>query len=275
MKKLVWLALVVSIGCGGEPGDTDGGQDASSRDAGIDAPSDAGADLDSGIEDAGVDAPSDAGTDAATDAESDAGTDAGTDAGFDAATCPTPLLIGGTDITAQGWNTVMQAPATLTYGADHVQLQTTTTSGGSTSGQLLLVRPDALMPGMPFRLEVVMQVEAVSPHNALDSGAAILGSFTPPFGNATDRSQMIYLDPAAVGWSDDTASHARSITDGAYHTYVLAVDAAGTATLTIDGTAALTRSGYTTTGTIAIGDQTNDPNVDATTRIRSVTLLCP
>lgn len=264
MSKLPWFFLfttsigagLIGAGCGGGPASVDGGADAPSLDAGPDA---------------GADAPS---LDAGTDAPLDAPTDAGTDAPSDAPTCSDMVLLaGGTDVEAQGWSVIMQAPATLTYGADHVRIETTTTGG--TGGQLLLVRAGALTPGAPFRLEVVMQVEAVSAHNLLDAAAAILGSFTPPFGAGADRGQMIYLEAARLGWADDTGTFSAAITDGAFHTYVLAVDESGAATVSIDGTPALTRSGFVTNGTIAIGDQTNDPDVDATMRIRSVSLLCP
>ncbi|MFP2905288.1 hypothetical protein ACLESD_09570 [Pyxidicoccus sp. 3LFB2] len=186
-----------------------------------------------------------------------------------------PLLVGGTDITAQGWTAVTLGSNTLTYGADHVRLATSTISGGRTSGQLLITRANAFDATKPFNLRVTMQVESVNTHNALDSGAAILGSFTPPAGNATDRSQMLYLDSAAIGWADDTQSAAFPVTDGAYHVYELAVDAAKVATVSIDGVAKLTRNNFTTTGTIAIGDQTNDANVDGAVRIKSVERLCP
>lgn len=186
-----------------------------------------------------------------------------------------PLLVGGDNITAQGWTVVAQAPNTLTYGADYVRLATSTNGGASTGGQLLITRANALDGTKPFKLQVTMQVESVNPHNQLDSGAAILGSFTSPFGNGTDRSQMIYLDSAAIGWADDTQSAAFSVLDGAYHVYELAVDAAKVATVSIDGVAKLTRNNFTTNGAIAIGDQTNDPNVDGAVRIKSVELLCP
>ncbi|RKH06699.1 hypothetical protein D7V97_22260 [Corallococcus sp. CA053C] len=186
-----------------------------------------------------------------------------------------PLLVGGTDIAAQGWATVTQAPNTLTYGADHVRLATSTNTGARTSGQLLITRANAFDATKPFKLQVTMQVESANTHNSLDSGAALLGSFTSPFGNATDRSQMIYLDSAAVGWADDTQSAAFPVTDGAYHVYELAVDAAKVATVSIDGVAKLTRNNFTVTGTIAIGDQTNDPKVDGVVRIKSVERLCP
>ncbi|PTL75223.1 hypothetical protein [Vitiosangium sp. GDMCC 1.1324] len=186
-----------------------------------------------------------------------------------------PLLVGGDDITAQGWTTVAQAPNTLTYGADYVRLETSTNGGARTSGQLLITRANALDGTKPFKLRVTMQVESVNPHNQLDSGAAILGSFTPSAGNGTDRSEMIYLDSAKIGWADDTQSAAFSVTDGAYHVYELAVDAAKVATVSVDGVAKLTRNNFTTNGNIAIGDQTNDPNVDGAVRIKSVERLCP
>lgn len=183
-----------------------------------------------------------------------------------------PLLVGGDDITAQGWTTFALAPSTLTYGADYVHLATSTNGSG---GQLLIARTNALDGTKPFTLRVTMQVESVNKHNYLDSGAAILGSFTPSAGNTTDRSEMIYLDSAAIGWADDKQSAAFSVTDGAYHVYELAVDAAKVATVSVDGVAKLTRNNFTTNGTIAIGDQTNDPNVDGAVRIKSVERLCP
>lgn len=187
-----------------------------------------------------------------------------------------PLLAGGDDITAQGWTTVAQTPSTLTYGADYVRLETSTNGGGSTSGQLLITRASSFDGTKPFRIRVTMQVESVNTHNSFDSGAAIMGSFTSsPFGNGTDRSQMIYLDSAAIGWADDTQSAAFAVTDGAYHVYELAVDAAKVATVSIDGVAKLTRNDFTTNGTIAIGDQTNEANVDGAVRIMSVERICP
>lgn len=186
-----------------------------------------------------------------------------------------PLLVGGDDLTEQGWTTVAQTPNTLTYGADYVRLATSTNGGGSTSGVLLITRANSLDGTKPFKLQVTMQVESVSPHNQFDSGAALLGSFTPPFGIGPDRSQMIYLDSAAIGWADNSQSAAFPVTDGAYHVYELAVDAEKVATVSIDGVAKLTRNNFTTNGTIAIGDQTNDQNVDGAVRIKSVELLCP
>lgn len=207
----------------------------------------------------------------------DAGPDAAIDAAPDGppACTPTALLTGGSDVTAQGWTVVQQAPSTLTYVDDYTRLETTTVSMARTSGQLLLWLPLTVEAGKPLQLQIEMMVESVSLHNPLDAGAAILGSFTPTVGDQTDRSQMIYLDSAAVGWADGTGSFAAAITNGAYHTYLFSVDATNTARLSIDGTAALMRNNFTFDGRIAIGGQTNDPSVDGVMRIRKITKLCP
>jgi hypothetical protein len=192
----------------------------------------------------------------------------------DAATCPTRLLVGGTDVAAQGWSIVMQAPAQLTNGPDYVKLQTTTSTNATVSGQMLLNYPGAVESGKPFKIQVVMLVEAVNPHNQFDAGAAILGSLVPAFGTPAERDQMIYLDAAKIGWADDTQSFPVTVTNNAYHTYELSIDASGAAKVSVDGIQALTRNGFTTNGAIAVGDQTNDANVDSALRIRSVTRLC-
>lgn len=190
------------------------------------------------------------------------------------ASCPRTLLVGGTMVEPQGWSAVMQPPASLTYGPDYVRLDTSTTAGASTSGQLLLNYPGALPPP-PFRVQVVLLVERVNPHNGFDSATAIMASYTPPFGAGNDRGQMIYLDGGSIGWADDTQAFTTTIANNAYHTVEIAVDASTTARVKIDGIAALTRNGFVSNGAIAIGDQTNDMSVDSAIRIRSVTLLCP
>ena len=199
--------------------------------------------------------------------------DGATDGAIDAPDCPRMLLVGGTDITPQGWTPVMQGPAQITYGSDYVHLATSTTMSATQGGQLLLSYPMALEAGKPFKLQVVMLVESVSPHNQLDSAAAIMGSFTPPFGTPSERSQMIYLDSDKIGWADGTQSFTVPVVN-TYHTYELSVDAGNVAHVSIDGTPALTRNGFVGSGTIAIGDQTNEPSIDSALRIRSVTRLC-
>jgi tetrahydromethanopterin S-methyltransferase subunit D len=186
-----------------------------------------------------------------------------------------PLLVGGTDIASQGWLTASQMPATVTAGADFTRLATSTNSGASTSGQVLIYKTGVVDAGVPFTITAELQVESVSPHNSLDSGAAILGAFTPGFGTSVQRSQMVFLDAAAIGWADDTQSAPLVVTNGQYRTYVFSVDAANTARLSVDGVPMLTRSNFVSNGTIAFGDQTNDANVDGVMRIRSISRVCP
>lgn len=194
-----------------------------------------------------------------------------------AACTPTPLLVGGTDVTQQKWTVIQSGPATMTNGDDFVQLTTTTTS--NVGGQLLitLTRPDLFTP--PFKLAVVMKVLSIAPHqpDPLDAAVAIMPSITDTFGSTDERSQMISIESNKISCADGKPSVTASLVDGAFHTYTLAVDAARTMTLSIDdqATPVITRKAITTDGTIALGDQTNDASFDSSLQIRSVTLLCP
>lgn len=184
------------------------------------------------------------------------------------------LLDGARNLEEQGWVVGSRAPATLTYGTDHVRVETTTTAGANTSGMMLLRHPTAIEAGKPYKMQVVMQVVSVGRHNQADAGAGILGAFTPEFGMPPERLQMIYLDSNAVGWADNSQSFAFNVVDGAYHTYELSVDEANVARFSIDGVQALMRSNYLNNGLFAIGDQTNDANLDSVMQIRSITRLC-
>lgn len=184
-----------------------------------------------------------------------------------------PLFVGGVDVATQGWTVQQQGNATVTSGADFTRLATSTTTGASSGGQLLLHRNVGATA--PYTVKLDLQVEQVNPHNQADSAAAILGAFTPPFGDTAQRSQMIFLDANAVGWADNTQSATFANTNGQYHSYVLSVDATNTARLSVDGAQVLTRANYVLNGVIAVGDQTNDPNVDGAMRIRSISRVCP
>jgi hypothetical protein len=186
---------------------------------------------------------------------------------------PRTLLVGGLDTGRQGWLTAMQPPALVSYGPDYTRLQTASPTGADTSGQLLLHYPGVYEPGQPFKIQVVMLIEQVNAHNQFDSAAAIMGSFGS--GVVDERAQMVYLEGATLGWADDTQTFAAPLQDNAYHVYELSVDAGNVARVSVDGTPALMRNGFMTNGAFAVGDQTNDLNVDSTLRIRSVTKLCP
>lgn len=185
-----------------------------------------------------------------------------------------PLLVGGADVAAQGWSVVKQGLNEVTYGADYVRLATSTSPGASTSGHLLLAYAGAYVSGQPFAFRAEVLVESVTSHNPLDSGAALLGAFTPNFGDSAQRAQMVYLDGAAIGWADNSQAASVAVLN-AFHTYEFSVDAGGVARVSVDGVATLSRAGFVPNGMIAIGDQTNDANVDGAMRVRSVVKICP
>lgn len=189
--------------------------------------------------------------------------------------CATRVLFaGGMPPAPQGWSVARTGAATLTEDSPTVTRLVTTTVGTTGAHQLLYL-PNAVTPGLPFVMEVELQVVAVNAHNQYDAAVAILGALTPSFGMPAERGQMIYVDAAGVGWADDSGRTAAAAIDGAFHTYRLSVTAAGMATVLRDGVPVLTRAGFVTNGTIAVGDQTNDPNVESTILLRSVSLLCP
>ncbi|HKE18069.1 MAG TPA: hypothetical protein VKB80_24500 [Kofleriaceae bacterium] len=230
--------------------------------------------------DAGADAGDDGdGADAGMDASG--GVDAGDDAGAadadvaDAACLPRAIFLGGTAPEDQGWTVTSSGSANVSTAGPSITTLETQTIGGTTGSQLLISLADAVEPDQPFAVELVMQVMAVNTHNFLDGAAVLMGSYSGGFGNGDDRAEMLYVDAVEIGWTDDTQSAAADAIDGMFHTYVLAVDAAGNATVSRDDVELLGRAGFVTNGTIAFGDQTNDPNIESTLWIRSVTLLCP
>ena len=188
---------------------------------------------------------------------------------------PIPLFDGALDHTTQGWSLQTMAPfeATLVDGA--LRLATTTDPGASTGGMALLWRALPLPAGSPLTFEVDLSLERASAHNTFDAGAAILMAYTPAFGQGAQRAQMVYLESARIGWADDSASAAIDLGDQTPRTFRVSIDTNRFARVAVDGVELLTRDGVENNGQIAIGDQTNDPNVDGAMRIRAVRLLCP
>jgi hypothetical protein len=187
---------------------------------------------------------------------------------------PTKLLTGGMDPAAQGWAVVMDGPAALSSGPDYTKLVTTTPGSATTGGRLLLTHAVTIEPSKPFKLQIEMMVEQTDAHDPFDCPSAILGSFTAPGGTVAERNQMLCLDPDQISWGDNTDDSTVAVVNNAYHTYLVAVDAAGNAAISVDGTEHLMWMGYALSGTIAIGDQTTNPKRDSTLRIRSITLPC-
>ncbi len=176
---------------------------------------------------------------------------------------PGVIIFDGNQLpSAQGWTTVTNIVPPLPESTDGVSTFTLNTLAGTTTdtfGRRLLY---SFNPGVSlangFTLEADLEVVNADPHNPFDAGIVLMGSYTvPPFGGVADRSEMIWFENAAIGWGDDAQSAAVNTTIG-FKTYKLDVDAAGNATVFVNGTPVLSRTGFVTNGIIAFGDQTND-----------------
>jgi hypothetical protein len=131
-----------------------------------------------------------------------------------------------------------------------------------------------LARGTEFAIEWRLLVRSADPHNFLDAGVAFMPSYSSWPGTREERDQMIYFDMSAIGFADDTQSYSMATT--VVHIYRLAVDSAGNATVSVDGTDRLTRSNLTINGTIAFGDHTNDAMVDGDFEISQLRIItCP
>ena len=156
--------------------------------------------------------------------------------------------------------------------AGTTRFTTSTSSGGSTSGVNLYRYTES---ATNFIVSIRLKVNSVSPHNQLDAGLMfnVSNSFPTPFGTVTNRSEMLYIDPASVGWGDDSQSAPLNHI-GAFHEYAIRYQS-GQITLYVDadyaaiadGTAAgilskTVANPITTSAHFIFGDQTNDANVD-------------
>ena len=125
-----------------------------------------------------------------------------------------------------------------------------------------------------YQLDISLQVLAgTAVHNQFDAGVAFgASSDSPIFWTSAERAQMIYFDTSGIGWGDNTGSFAMDTTT-AFHTYSLQVNTTtGAASVFVDGTLRLTRTGYFTSDEIGFGDQTNDQNVNGDFRVAGITL---
>jgi hypothetical protein len=201
--------------------------------------------------------------------------------------CPQPLLEGSSTPDLQGWSVLQTSDAVGTVSSDQVLIQYNTASMPcpapcKTGPMVLYYKEIGISDGTAYALEWRLKVVTSDTHNPLDAAVAFMGSFTPSttFGTAPERSQMIYFETGAIGWADDsTAPQAVSRylvnTTDVFHVYRLDVDAAGHAEVRVDGNLALTREGFSTNGTIAIGDQTNEANLESQFLVYSIRKLCP
>jgi hypothetical protein len=185
------------------------------------------------------------------------------------------LLAGSSTPDTQGWTPggVSVPAATVTNNGTYTEISTLgTTDGGVGSGFLLYRKTVAGLSTMSvYQLDVLLQVVSGT-HNSLDASVAF-GATITSLGTPAQRAQMIYFDTNGIGWGDDTGSFAMNTT-AAFHTYSLMVNTAtGNASVSVDGTPRLTRTGYVTSDEVAFGDQTNDTNVNGDFRISGITLV--
>lgn len=193
--------------------------------------------------------------------------------GPDAACVDTVILAGGQDPGGQGWTIEQSGFAELSF-PDAATTQLHTEPGGVTLGGILVLRKDNVIPaGRPFIVDVVLADVASDDHVSYDAPLALIADYTPYPGTVGERAQLVYIDKGQIGWTDDSESRPSDAT--AFHTYRLAIDSLGGATVSVDGLAVLHRDTFTTNGTFAIGDWTSHGFIEATSQIRSITTICP
>ncbi|WP_422842994.1 fibronectin type III domain-containing protein [Acidovorax sp. M2(2025)] len=193
---------------------------------------------------------------------------------------PTLLYDGNTDPVPQGWQQLQQSPHTETVGdgtngVDAGTTRFTTANAGSTSGQNLYTHS---VGTANFITSIRLKALSVNPHNTGDAGLmfSATDAFAPPFGSSANRSHMLYLDSATVGWGDDTGGTAPfNSLDGAFHEYALRylngqlsvyIDADYADIASGAATPLLSRSfvpSTTASAMVLFGDQSNDPNVNS------------
>ena len=188
----------------------------------------------------------------------------------DAAACQPALLLDPAEPLAdQGWAESGFGGAVAIVDG---QVEIDTLAAKTADIRLL-----SLSGGVPatgaFAIEFELTVDEVQAHNQYDAAVALFGWMSTPDPVGDERYQMIYLDAGQIGWGDDAGSYAVDTT--VERTYRLEVEADGDARVLVDGTEALTRTGFMRNGTLGFGDQTNDPATDATFRVRRVERLCP
>jgi hypothetical protein len=188
-----------------------------------------------------------------------------------ATAAPVELYNGSTVPTAQGWIRP-HAEGTETLGVGTTVFATTTAPAARTSETNWYAYTTS---SAHFIASIRLRTFSVDPHNALDAGLmfAVTDTFTPPSGSMTNRSNMLYIDTAAVGWSDNSGAHPVDTTE--FHEYMIHYHN-GTMDVYIDETFASVAAGLavpilsksfattnTTSAMIVFGDQTNDAGVDS------------
>jgi hypothetical protein len=189
--------------------------------------------------------------------------------------CTPQTLLDGSSVPAtQGWSTLGDANGMVSSDEIVITFKTEgVPAPAQTSADLLYRKDIGLSDATGYALEWRLKVVTSDGHNQFDAPVAFLASASSAAPTPSQRSQMIYFDVGAIGWADDAEGYAVDTTN-VFHVYRLDVTPTGHAEVRVDGTLALTRENFTTDGAIAIGDQTNDPNVDSQFSVASIRRLC-
>lgn len=185
-----------------------------------------------------------------------------------------PQLIydGSSPPAPESWTQAKIGSPTVASADGLTRFTTRTALGGGTSDANLYKYAAGTNS---FIASIKLKAYSVNRHNSLDAGLmfSVGDDFTLTAGNQTQRSAMLYIDPTAIGWADDTASAPNDASG--FHEYAIRytngqldvfVDTSFEAVVSGNATPKLSRSLPSTEsnqGVIVFGDQSNDPNVDS------------
>jgi hypothetical protein len=204
------------------------------------------------------------------------GTDASTPGGdgslaIDApagACAPRRLLTGGQPVEAQGWTIERAGASTVTYGGG---MTTLTTTGDAR--QLIVLRN--AFPPAQWALTITAQVVQSGGCAPSHAAAAFMAGFHEPVGDAADRARMLCASESSTAWGDGSVSVGATLATLGQLRLERTASGLRAVVLSASGMGTLSSGGFTSNGTIAIGDQTTNAGLDSTIKIVSVDLMCP
>lgn len=180
------------------------------------------------------------------------------------------------------WNQAQFGSPTVASADGLTRFTTRTAPGGETSDANLYKYATGTNS---FIASIKLKALAVNRHNPLDAGLmfSVGDEFSGSVGNQTQRSAMLYIDPSAIGWADDTASAANDASE--FHEYAIRytngqldvfVDTSFDDIIANTAKPVLSRAQTSLgndRGVIVFGDQTNDANVDSDFEVEFVKFL--
>ena len=199
----------------------------------------------------------------------DAASDAPLDAPTSGACIPRRLLTGGMPVEQQGWTIERVGAGTVTYSPGTTTLATT-----NNARQLIVLR-DAF-PSNKWSIRITAEVTSTGGCTPNNAAVAFMASFHAPAGDDADRARMLCIGPDKAVWGDGVGSIGVSLVAIGVITLERTSPAGIRATVQSGaGMASMTAGGFTSNGTLAIGDQSTDPGLDSSLEIISIDLMCP